>query len=142
MDGAAPTLVNMAFTGGIGLVYLLALYPVRRAAQRTAGLLRAEHDGFAAFGKHPKNILPVMAGACLAKALLVAVPFTAPGPLIAVLFCTGLRRLPVSSAFSGAWSQDFCTDHRPEHLHSAWRHESLQQRLCRQDWSACCASDH
>ena len=27
MDGAAPTLVNMAFTGGIGLVYLLALYP-------------------------------------------------------------------------------------------------------------------
>lgn len=27
MDGAAPTLVNMAFTGAIGLLYLLALYP-------------------------------------------------------------------------------------------------------------------
>ena len=101
MDGAAPTLVNMAFTGSIGLVYLLALYPfgVRLNGPLTCCVLSM--TGFAAFGKHPKNILPVMAGAMLAKALLVAVPFTAPGPLLAVLFCTGLA--PIAGQFGPLW---------------------------------------
>ena len=101
MDGAAPTLVNMAFTGGIGLVYLLALYPFGVRLNGPLVCCVLSMTGFAAFGKHPKNILPVMAGACLAKALLVAVPFTAPGPLLAVLFCTGLA--PIAGQFGVFW---------------------------------------
>ena len=101
MDGAAPTLVNMAFTGGIGLVYLLALDPFGVRLNGPLVCCVLSMTGFAAFGKHPKNILPVMAGACLAKALLVAVPFTAPGPLLAVLFCTGLA--PIAGQFGVFW---------------------------------------
>ena len=101
MDGAAPTLVNMAFTGGIGLAYLLALYPFGVRLNGPLVCCVLSMTGFAAFGKHPKNILPVMAGACLAKTLLVAVPFTAPGPLLAVLFCTGLA--PIAGQFGVFW---------------------------------------
>ena len=107
MDGAAPTLVNMALTGLIGHVYLLALSPFGVQLNGPLVCCVLSMTGFAAFGKHPKNVLPVMAGAVLAKSLLVAVPLTAPGSLLAVLFCTGLRRSPASSAPSGAWSQDF-----------------------------------
>ena len=101
MDGPAPTLVNMALTGLIGLLYLLALYPagVRLNGPLTCCVLSM--TGFAAFGKHPKNVLPVMAGAVLAKVLLVAVPLTAPGPLLAVLFCTGLA--PIAGQYGPIW---------------------------------------
>ena len=91
----------MAFTGGIGLVYLLALYPFGVRLNGPLVCCVLSMTGFAAFGKHPKNILPVMAGACLAKTLLVAVPFTAPGPLLAVLFCTGLA--PIAGQFGVFW---------------------------------------
>lgn len=101
MDGAAPTLVNMAFTGAIGLVYLLGLYPFGVRLNGPLVCCVLSMTGFAAFGKHPKNILPVMAGAALAKALLVAVPFTAPGPLLAVLFCTGLA--PIAGQYGVFW---------------------------------------
>ena len=101
MDGAAPTLVNMAFTGAIGLIYLLALYPFGVRLNGPLVCCVLSMTGFAAFGKHPKNILPVMAGAALAKALLVAVPFTAPGPLLAVLFCTGLA--PIAGQYGVFW---------------------------------------
>ena len=101
MDGAAPALVNMAFTGAIGLVYLLALYPFGVRLNGPLVCCVLSMTGFAAFGKHPKNILPVMAGAALAKALLVAVPFTAPGPLLAVLFCTGLA--PIAGQYGVFW---------------------------------------
>ena len=101
LDGAAVTLVNMALTGAIGLCYLLALYPlgVRLNGPLTCCVLSM--TGFAAFGKHPKNVLPVMAGALLAKILLVAVPLTAPGPLLAMLFCTGLA--PIAGQFGPVW---------------------------------------
>ena len=101
MDGAAPALVNMAFTGAIGLCYLLALYPFGVRLNGPLACCVLSMTGFAAFGKHPKNVLPVMAGAVLAKLLLVAVPLTAPGPLLAVLFCTGLA--PIAGQFGPVW---------------------------------------
>lgn len=48
--------------------------------------------GFAAFGKHPRNALPIMAGVVLAS-LLFGHPLDAPGPLLAVLFGTTLAPL-------------------------------------------------
>ena len=101
MDGAAPTLVNMALTGLIGHVYLLALSPFGVRLNGPLVCCVLSMTGFAAFGKHPKNVLPVMAGAVLAKSLLVAVPLTAPGSLLAVLFCTGLA--PIAGQFGALW---------------------------------------
>lgn len=57
--------------------------------------------GFGAFGKHPKNVLPVMGGAVLAALLLVAVPVTSPGVLLATLLCTCLA--PVAGQFGWGW---------------------------------------
>ena len=101
LEGAGPTLVNMALTGAIGLGYLLALYPLGVRLNGPLACCVLSMTGFAAFGKHPKNVLPVMAGAVLAKLLLVAVPITAPGPLLAVLFCTGLA--PIAGQFGWHW---------------------------------------
>jgi hypothetical protein len=52
--------------------------------------------GFASFGKHPKNALPVMAGVAL-SCLVFGKDFAAPGPILAALFATTLA--PLSGEF-------------------------------------------
>lgn len=101
LDGPGPALVNMAMVGAVGFAYLLALYP---AGVRLNGPLVCcifAMTGFGAFGKHPKNVLPVMAGAVLAALLLVAVPITSPGVLLATLLCTCLA--PIAGQFGWGW---------------------------------------
>ena len=101
LDGPGLALVNMAMVGAVGFAYLLALYP---AGVRLNGPLVCcifAMTGFGAFGKHPKNVLPVMAGAVLAALLLVAVPITSPGVLLATLLCTCLA--PIAGQFGWGW---------------------------------------
>ena len=143
MDGAAPTLVNMAFTGGIGLVYLLALYPFGVRLNGPLVCCVLSMTGFAAFGKHPKKYssgdgrrVPCKGAACRR-----AVHRAGSAACRAVLHgacadCRSVRR------FLGHGRRISAHDHRPEHLHSAWRHESLQQRLCRRIGLRAAASDH
>jgi hypothetical protein len=52
--------------------------------------------GFAAFGKHPRNGWPIVAGVVLA-CLLFGKDLAAPGPILAALFCLTLA--PVSGEF-------------------------------------------
>ena len=101
MDGSAITLVNMALTGFIGFFYLLALYPagVRFNGPLVCCILSIA--GFAAFGKHPKNVTPVMLGAILAAVALVKVPITAPSVLLATLLSTGLA--PIAGQYGWIW---------------------------------------
>lgn len=101
LDGSAITLTNMAVTGFIGFFYLLALYPwgVRFNGPLVCCVLSMV--GFGAFGKHPKNVLPVMAGAILAALLLVKLPITSPGVLLATLLCSGLA--PIAGQFGWKW---------------------------------------
>lgn len=101
LDGPAPTLVNMALVGGVGLGYLLALYPFGVRLNGPLVCCVFAMTGFGAFGKHPKNVLPVMAGAVLAALLLVAVPITSPGVLLATLLCTCLA--PIAGQFGWKW---------------------------------------
>ncbi len=101
LDGPSRTFVNMALVGAIGLAYLLALYPLGVRLNGPLVCCLMSMTGFAAFGKHPRNVLPVMAGAVLAALLLVKVPITAPGVLLATLFCTGLA--PISGQFGWYW---------------------------------------
>ena len=98
LDGPGATLVNMALVGSIGLAYLL-LIGVRLNGPLVCCLMSMM--GFGAFGKHPKNVVPVMAGAILAALLLVELPLTAPGVLLATLLCSGLA--PVSGQFGWHW---------------------------------------
>lgn len=83
------TLVNM------GLVGLIALGYVHLVGGDINGAILAgifTVTGFGALGKHPRNILPIMAGV-----FLICIPnvwqHADPGPLLAALFCTTLAPL-------------------------------------------------
>lgn len=101
LDGAPRTFFNMGLVGGIGLAYLLALYPLGVRLNGPLVCCLMSMAGFGAFGKHPKNVLPVMAGAVLSALVMVKVPLTAPGVLLATLFCTGLA--PIAGQFGWYW---------------------------------------
>ena len=101
LDGVAPTFVNMALVGAVALVYLLALYPLGVRLNGPLACCVISIMGFGAFGKHPKNIFPVMLGALLAALFLPQLPFTSPGVLLALLLCTGLA--PIAGQFGWQW---------------------------------------
>lgn len=101
LDGPGPALVNMALTGAIGLGYLLLLYPLGVRLNGPLVCCIFAMTGFGAFGKHPRNILPVMAGAILAASLMIELPLTAPGVLLATLLCTCLA--PIAGQFGWYW---------------------------------------
>lgn len=101
LEGPARTLVNMALVGGIGFAYLLALYPFGVRLNGPLVCCLFAMTGFGAFGKHPKNVLPVMAGAVLASLLMIQVPITSPGVLLATLLCTCLA--PIAGQFGWFW---------------------------------------
>lgn len=98
LDGPARTFVNMALVGAIGFAYLLCV-GVRLNGPLVCCLFSMV--GFAAFGKHPRNVTPLMAGAVLAAVGLEKLPVTAPGVLLATLFCTGLA--PIAGQFGWYW---------------------------------------
>ena len=101
LDGPGPALVNMALVGGVGFAYLLVLYPwgVRLNGPLVCCIFAM--TGFGAFGKHPKNVLPVMAGAFFASLLMIELPTTAPSVLLATLLCTCLA--PIAGQFGWYW---------------------------------------
>lgn len=101
LDGVGIAFVNMSVVGLIGLIYILALYPlgVRLNGPLTCCVISIM--GFGAFGMHPKNILPVMLGANLAALFLCEIPFHSPGVLLASLLCTGLA--PIAGRFGFGW---------------------------------------
>lgn len=83
------TLVNMGVIGLIGMGYVhLVKGDINGAI--LAGIFTVA--GFGALGKHPRNILPIMAGV-----YLFCIPnvwgHSDPGPLLAALFCTTLAPL-------------------------------------------------
>lgn len=111
LEGVGASFVNMALVGGIGLVYLLAMQ-VPLNGPLVCCLFAM--TGFAGFGKHPRNVLPVMAGAILAAAFMKNLSLTAPGVLLATLLCTGLA--PIAGQFGGLWG-----------MAAGWLHMSIVQ---------------
>ena len=98
MDGPAATFVNMALTGAIGVIYLYLVGVTLNGPLLCCVLSMA---GFGAFGKHPKNVIPVMVGAITSSTLMHKVPLTSPGVLLATLLCTGLA--PIAGQFGWLW---------------------------------------
>ena len=98
MDGPGPTFINMALVGAIGVVYL---YLVGVSLNGPLLCCILSLAGFGAFGKHPKNVIPVMAGAVVSSLVMHKVPLTDPGVLLATLLCTGLA--PIAGQFGWVW---------------------------------------
>lgn len=89
MIGFGNTFINMGFVGLIGVFYIELVNGHYNGAT-VGGLLTVV--GFGAFGKHPKNILPVMIGVYLGT-FFSGVSANEPGPLLAALFVTTLAPL-------------------------------------------------
>jgi len=84
--GIGPTIVNMGLVGLIGAGYILLVGGDWNGPTMGALLTMC---GFGAFGKHPRNILPVMAGVWT-MATITAYSPSAEAPLLAALFGTCL----------------------------------------------------
>ena len=97
LAGFGATLANMGLVGAVGLAYVLAVGgdlngPVIGAIMTIVG--------FAAFGKHPRNIVPIMAGVFLGSLFR---PFTAADPSIVLAALFGTTLAPIAGRFGWHW---------------------------------------
>lgn len=93
ISGFGNTLINMGLVGLIGIAYI-ELVGGNYNGPVLGGLYTMV--GFAAFGKHPLNIIPIMTGVWLATFVSIYQP-SSPGPLLAALFGTTLA--PIAGQF-------------------------------------------
>lgn len=93
MFDGAPVLINMGINGLIGIGFVL-LGGGELNGPTVGGVLTIM--GFSAFGKHARNIIPVMTGVFLGS-LVMHWSLSDPAVQLACLFCTGLA--PVSGYF-------------------------------------------
>ncbi|MBT9134808.1 MAG: hypothetical protein DDT38_01550 [Firmicutes bacterium] len=93
LAGFPTTFINMGLMGLVSLLYL-RLVGGDVNGPTLGGVLTIV--GFAAFGKHLKNSLPVMAGVWIACLILVP-EASQPGPQLAALFGTTLA--PIAGSF-------------------------------------------
>lgn len=93
MDGIGTTLMNMGIVGGICLTYIL-LIGGDLSGPVVGAILTA--FGFASFGVHAKNYLPVLVGVFLSTFFNHMAP-TTPGIQMGAIFAVGLA--PVSGQF-------------------------------------------
>ena len=93
MFGPAPTLINAGINGLIGLG-MIALIGGDLNGPTVGGILTI--IGFSAFGKHARNILPVMCGVMLGS-LIMHWSLSDSAVQLACLFCTTLA--PISGYF-------------------------------------------
>jgi hypothetical protein len=95
--GAGPAWMNMGLCGLIGLGYVLLV-----GGDLNGPVIGALFTivGFAAFGKHPRNIVPIMAGVFLGT-ILKPLTVTNPSIILAALFGTTLA--PIPGKFGWPW---------------------------------------
>jgi hypothetical protein len=97
LAGIGPTLANMGLCGAIGMAYILAV-----GGELNGPVIGAIFTivGFGAFGKHPRNIVPIMLGVFLGS---LAKPWSVDDPsvLLAALFGTTLA--PIAGRFGWHW---------------------------------------
>jgi len=97
LAGIGPTLLNMGLAGAIGTAYVLGVGGDLNGP--TIGAIFTI-VGFAAYGKHPRNILPVMAGVFLTS-LTASWNANDPSLVLAALFGTTLA--PLAGRFGWHW---------------------------------------
>ncbi len=97
LAGIGPTLLNMSLTGAMGTAYVLLVGSDLNGPTIGAILTVV---GFSAYGKHPRNILPIMLGVLIGS---LAKPWAAddPSAVLAALFGTTLA--PIAGRFGWHW---------------------------------------
>ncbi|MFY9969805.1 MAG: DUF1576 domain-containing protein [Roseiarcus sp.] len=97
LAGFGPTLANMGLTGFVGMIYVLAIGGSLNGPVIGAILTIV---GFSAYGKHPRNIAPIMLGVFMGSLLK---PWGAadPSATLAALFGTTLA--PIAGRFGWGW---------------------------------------
>ena len=95
--GIGPVLLNMSLTGAMGMTYVLLVGSDLNGPTIGAIMTVA---GFSAFGKTPKNILPIMIGVFIGS---LAKPWHVddPSAVLAALFGTTLA--PIAGRFGWRW---------------------------------------
>ena len=97
MDGFAVTLMNMGLVGLFATAYMLVIGGDLNGPT-IGGIFTVM--GFGAFGKHLRNITPVMLGVVLGSFIKVWT-MTTPSVQIAALFCTALA--PIAGQYGVLW---------------------------------------
>jgi len=97
LAGFGPTLANMGLAGAVGTLYVLAVGgdlngPVIGAIMTIVG--------FAAFGKHPRNIVPIVAGVFLGTLFK---PFGAADSSLVLAALFGTTLAPIAGRFGWHW---------------------------------------
>jgi len=95
--GLGATMVNMGLCGLLGLTYLLVI-GADLNGPTIGGILTIV--GFAAFGKHPLNMVPIMAGVFLGS---LAKPWNINDPAIVLATLFGTTLAPISGQFGWRW---------------------------------------
>lgn len=97
LAGFGPALANMGLTGAIGTLYVLLI-----GADLNGPVIGAILTivGFAAFGKHPRNIVPIMLGVFLGS---LAKPWNAADPSIVLAALFGTTLAPIAGRFGWHW---------------------------------------
>ena len=95
--GFGPTLANMGLTGAIATVYVLLVGGDLNGPVIGAILTIV---GFSAFGKHPRNITPIILGVFLGS---LAKPWTAADPSIVLAALFGTTLAPIAGRFGWHW---------------------------------------
>ncbi len=95
--GLGSTLLNMGLSGTVGLLYILSIGgdlngPVFGAIFTIVG--------FAAFGKHPLNIIPIIFGVFLGS---LAKPWSASDPSMQLIALFGTTLAPIAGRFGWHW---------------------------------------
>ncbi|MGH7787759.1 MAG: DUF1576 domain-containing protein [Candidatus Binatia bacterium] len=97
LAGFWPTLANMGLTGAIGTLYVLLVGSDLNGPIIGAILCIV---GFSAYGKHPRNIVPIMAGVFLGS---LAKPWNAADPSITLAALFGTTLAPIAGRFGWQW---------------------------------------
>ena len=97
LAGLGPTLANMGLAGAVGTLYVLAVGGDLNGPVIGAILTIV---GFAAFGKRPRNIVPIMAGVFLGSLFK---PFGAADPSIVLAALFGTTLAPIAGRFGWHW---------------------------------------
>ena len=95
--GIGPALANMGLAGAIGMIYILCVGGSLNGP--TIGAIFTI-VGFAAYGKHPRNIIPIMIGVFVGS---LAKPWNASDPSIQLAALFGTTLAPIAGRFGWHW---------------------------------------
>jgi hypothetical protein len=117
--GFGATLANMGVTGAVGVLYVLAI-----GADLNGPVIGAILTivGFAAFGKHPRNIVPIMLGVFVGSLFK---PWDANDPSIVLAALFGTTLAPIAGRFGWHWGIVAGVMHASAATSVGWLHAGL-----------------